>query len=218
MGVTGKRRLLVIARHGQSDGNRRNVFTGWRDLPLTSVGVDEARTVGKNLARLDVRFDAAFSSALTRASRTCELILGELGLSALPILRNAALNERDYGALTGLDKNEARERWGEEQVRLWRRSYAAAPPDGESLRDTIARVLPYYVRTVLPTVMNSDATLLVAHGNSCRALLMALENFTPETIPFVEFATGETRIYRFEDNARATLIDKASMTASPGRL
>jgi 2,3-bisphosphoglycerate-dependent phosphoglycerate mutase len=210
MGVTGKRRLLVIARHGQSEGNQRNVFTGWRDLPLTPLGVDEARAVGRSLAGSDVRFDAAFSSALDRAFRSCELILDELGRSDLPIIRSAALNERDYGALTGLDKNQARERWGDEQVKLWRRSYATAPPEGESLRDTIARVLPFYVREVLPTVMNSDATLLVAHGNSCRALLMALEDFTPETIPFVEFATGETRIYRFGEDARTTLLDGLS--------
>ena len=212
------RRLLVIARHGQSEGNQRNVFTGWRDLPLTSVGVEEARAVGRSLAGSDVRFDAAFSSALTRAIRTCELILGELGQSTLPIFRSAALNERDYGALTGLSKNEARVRWGDEQVKLWRRSYAATMPAGESLRDTIARVLPFYVREVLPTVMHSDATLLVAHGNSCRALLMALERFTPETIPFVEFATGETRIYRLKDDARATLIEKVSMTSTFGSL
>ena len=212
--MTGKRRLLVIARHGQSEGNQRNVFTGLRDIPLTSVGVEEALAVGRSLAGLDVRFDAAFSSALGRAIRTCELILGELRQTSLPIIRSAALNERDYGALTGISKNEARERWGDEQVKLWRGSYAASPPDGESLRDTIARVLPFYVREVLPTVMNNDATLLVAHGNSCRALLMALENFTPETIPFVEFATGETRTYRFQDDARARRMENAFMTST----
>jgi 2,3-bisphosphoglycerate-dependent phosphoglycerate mutase len=217
MVMTAKGRLLVIARHGQSEGNQKNVFTGWRDLPLTPLGVDEARAVGRRLAELNIRFDAAFSSVLTRASRTCELILSELGQATLPVVRNAALNERDYGALTGLNKDQARERWGDEQVKLWRRSYATAPPEGESLRDTIARVLPFFVREVLPTVMNSNATLLVAHGNSCRALLMALEDFTPETIPFVEFVTGEMRFYRFQDDARAKLIE-ASMTASPVHL
>ena len=187
---------------------RRRAHQG-QDTTFSETWDNAISHVGRNLAGSNIRFDAAFSSALARANRTCELILGELGQSDLPIFRCAALNERDYGALTGVSKNEARARWGDEQVKLWRRSYAEAPPDGESLRDTIARVLPFFVRKILPTVMKSDATLLVAHGNSCRALLMALEDYTPETIPFVEFATGETRFYRFDDDARATLIENA---------
>lgn len=194
--------MLVLARHGQSEGNRHNVFTGWRDLPLTAQGMEEARTAGRRLAELGIRFDAAFSSALARAARSCELILEEMGRAALPIVRDQALNERDYGALTGLNKDDARKRWGNDQVQIWRRSYAAPPPGGESLRDTVARVLPFFIREVLPAVMSREAVLLVAHGNSLRALLMALDEVTPQTIPSVELATGEMRFYWLREDAK----------------
>lgn len=197
-----KRRMLVLARHGQSDGNRRNVFTGWSNLPLTAQGIEEARAAGRRLATLGIHFDAAFTSALTRAARSCEFILEEMGRTSVPVIRDQALNERDYGALTGLNKDDARKRWGNEQVQIWRRSYAVAPPSGESLRDTVARVLPFFIREVLPAVMSCEAVLLVAHGNSLRALLMALDGFTPQTIPSVELATGEMRFYWLREDTK----------------
>lgn len=197
-----RRRMLVLARHGQSEANRRNVFTGWHDVALTAQGIEEVRAAGRRLAALGIRFDAAFTSALARAARSCELILEEMGPTPPPVVRDQALNERDYGALTGLNKDDARKRWGNDQVQVWRRSYAVAPPGGESLRDTVARVLPYYVREVLPAVMRCEAVLLVAHGNSLRALLMALDGFTPETIPAVELATGEMRFYWLREDTK----------------
>lgn len=190
-----KSRLLVLVRHGQSEGNRDNVFTGWRDLPLTALGEKEARVAGSRLAARGIRFDVAYTSGLVRAERSCSLMLVEMGQGDTPICRSEALNERDYGDLTGLDKDQARRRWGADQVHAWRRSYFTAPPNGESLRDTVARVLPYYVSDVLPSVMRGQASLVVAHGNSLRALILGLERQTAETIPSVELRTGEMRLY-----------------------
>jgi len=199
------RRLLVLARHGQSEGNRDNIFTGWRDLPLTQQGMDEARQAGLHLKNLDIRVDAAFSSELIRASDSCELMLDYMKQGSVAVRRNAALNERDYGDLTGLDKDKARSRFGTEQVHVWRRAYAVAPPNGESLRDTIARVLPFYVREILPAVMRGNATLVVAHGNSLRALMFVLEGFSTEEITKVELGTAEMRIYRLREDTQAKL-------------
>lgn len=195
MDTLRKAHLLVLARHGQSEGNRENIFTGLRDLPLTKQGEEEARSAGLRLAEMGVAFDAAFTSKLSRASASCAFMLEAMKQDHVPVVQDAALNERDYGDLTGLNKDNARVRWGAEQVHLWRRSYAVAPPGGESLRDTIARVLPNYIGHILPTVMRSDAVLVVAHGNSLRALILALEAMTAETIPHVELATGELRFY-----------------------
>jgi 2,3-bisphosphoglycerate-dependent phosphoglycerate mutase len=186
---------LVITRHGQSDGNRRNVFTGWMNLPLTEQGEAEARASGKKLANLGLKFDEAFTSGLMRAQKTCELMLEELGQAGLKTTANIALNERDYGDLAGLNKDESRAKWGEEQVHIWRRSYDVPPPGGESLKDTVARVLPYYVNVVLPAVLENKATLITAHGNSLRALMMAIEGIPAEKIPTVELTTGEMRRY-----------------------
>jgi 2,3-bisphosphoglycerate-dependent phosphoglycerate mutase len=192
--------LLVLARHGQSEGNRQNIFTGWRDLPLTKLGEDEARAAGVRLANVGIRFDAAFTSTLSRASTSCSLTLQAMGQERVPVVQNPALNERDYGDLVGFNKDDARRRWGAEQVHTWRRSYSVAPPNGESLRDTVARVLPYYIGHVLPAVMRSRAVLVVAHGNSLRALILALEDKTAETIPLVELETGELRFYCLGDD------------------
>lgn len=194
---------LILTRHGQSEGNRLNQFTGWRDQPLTEQGKQEAQQAGQRLK--DAGFtslDAAFSSKLQRAANTCDIILGELGQSDLPVTRNEALNERDYGDLTGLDKDEARAKWGEEQVHIWRRAYDTPPPGGESLRDTVARVLPYYVHSVLPTVLASKTTLVAAHGNSLRALIMALEAVSPSDITKVELATGEIYVYQLDNTGK----------------
>lgn len=193
---------LILTRHGQSEGNKLNQFTGWLNPPLTAQGVAEAKAAGQALKAEGIHLHAAFSSVLTRAATTADLILAELDQSTLPITRNAALNERDYGDLAGLNKDEARQKWGEEQVHIWRRSFAVPPPGGESLRDTVARVLPYFVHSVLPVVLSHPTTLIAAHGNSLRALIMALEGLTPQQIPQVELATGEIYIYTLSPQAR----------------
>jgi 2,3-bisphosphoglycerate-dependent phosphoglycerate mutase len=186
---------LVLVRHGESQGNQRNVFTGWLDLPLTAKGLGEARAAGVRLREQGFNFGTAFTSALSRAVASCDALLAQLDLGPVDRLATAALNERDYGELAGLDKDQARARFGADQVRLWRRSYAFAPPGGESLRDTAARVLPFYIHRILPAVMRDEGVLVVAHGNSLRALVMALDHLTPEGIEDAEIATGEMRIY-----------------------
>ncbi|TGD96301.1 2,3-bisphosphoglycerate-dependent phosphoglycerate mutase [Methylobacterium nonmethylotrophicum] len=193
-------RLLVLARHGQSEWNLKNLFTGWKDPGLTDLGVEEARAAGRRLKAKGVQFDVAFTSALTRAQRTCALILEELGQSGLPTHADAALNERDYGDLSGLNKDDARAKWGEDQVHVWRRSYDVPPPGGESLKDTVARVLPYTMREILPRVMRGERVLVAAHGNSLRALVMVLDGLTTETIPGLELATGVPLVYRLKDD------------------
>ncbi|GJD98550.1 2,3-bisphosphoglycerate-dependent phosphoglycerate mutase [Methylobacterium isbiliense] len=199
-------RLLVLARHGQSEWNLKNLFTGWRDPGLTELGVAEARAAGRRLKAKGIRFDVAFTSALSRAQRTAALILEELGQSDLPTIADAALNERDYGDLAGLNKDDARARWGKEQVHLWRRSYDVPPPGGESLKDTVARVLPYTMREIMPRVLRGERVLVAAHGNSLRALVMVLDGLTTETIPGLELATGVPLVYHL--NADTTVASK----------
>ena len=191
-------RLLVLVRHGQSEWNLKNLFTGWKDPGLTELGVEEARTAGRRLKAQGLDFDVAFTSALTRAQETLRLMLEEIGRPELPTIRDQALNERDYGDLSGLNKDDARKRWGAEQVHLWRRSYDISPPGGESLKDTVARTLPYYVREILPRVMRGERVLVAAHGNSLRALVMVLDRLTPKTIPSMELATGLPLVYRLD--------------------
>ena len=187
-------RRLVLVRHGQSEGNLKNIFTGSRDLGLTERGIAEASGVAQRLQALDVRFDIAFTSRLRRAWQS--IILENMGQANVRQCRNAALNERDYGDLTGLNKDEARTRWGDDQVHLWRRSYDVAPPGGESLKDTSARILPFFIQTILPAVMRGDRTLVVAHGNSLRSLVMVLDRLSLESVTSVEFATGDIHLYR----------------------
>lgn len=189
-------RLLVLVRHGQSDWNLKNLFTGWKDPDLTAQGVAEASAAGEKLKAMGLAFDIAYTSALTRAQHTCSLLLDRLGQPDLPTIRDQALNERDYGDLSGLNKDDARARWGKEQVHLWRRSYDVSPPGGESLKDTVARVLPYYCQEILPRVLRGERVLVAAHGNSLRALVMVLDRLTPETIPAMELATGVPLVYR----------------------
>ncbi len=195
-------RLLVLVRHGQSEWNLKNLFTGWRDVGLTTKGIAEARAAGHRLKARDMKFDIAFTSALTRAHTTLDLMLEELGQAGLEVVRDQALNERDYGDLTGLNKDDAKKRWGEEQVHIWRRSYDVAPPGGESLRDTLARALPYYMSRIQPEVLSGRRVLVVAHGNSLRALIMALEGLSPEEIVKRELATGLPVVYRLEADSR----------------
>jgi 2,3-bisphosphoglycerate-dependent phosphoglycerate mutase len=196
-------RLLVLVRHGQSEWNLKNLFTGWKDPALTEKGIEEAKATGRLMQARGMRFDRAYVSQLGRAQHTLQLLLAELGQSDLPVVDDIALNERDYGDLSGLNKDEARAKWGEEQVHIWRRSYDVPPPGGESLRDTVARTLPYYCQTILPGVLRGEATVVAAHGNSLRALLMVLDRLTPKTIPTVEIATGAAVIYRL--NADSTV-------------
>jgi 2,3-bisphosphoglycerate-dependent phosphoglycerate mutase len=204
-------RLLVLVRHGQSDWNLKNLFTGWRDVDLTEKGVAEAREAGRKLKAQGIKFDVAFTSVLKRAQRTLDLMLTELGQTTIPVFEDQALNERDYGDLVGLNKDDARKKWGEEQVHIWRRSYDVAPPGGESLRDTAARVLPYYIREILPRVLRGDRVLVSAHGNSLRALVMVLDKHTPDTITKLNLETGIPMIYRL--NADSTVASKLDLAA-----
>jgi 2,3-bisphosphoglycerate-dependent phosphoglycerate mutase len=201
----------VLVRHGQSEWNLKNLFTGWKDVDLTEQGVEEARTAGRKLKAEGIQFDVAFTSSLKRAQRTLDLILDELGQKNLPITRDQALNERDYGDLVGLNKDDARKKWGDEQVLQWRRSYDVPPPGGESLKDTVARALPYFVQEILPRVLRGERTLVAAHGNSLRALIMVLERLTPEQILKRELGTGVPIIYRLNaDATTASAVDLAS--------
>jgi len=192
-------RLLVLCRHGESEWNKLNLFTGWKDPNLTGKGVAEAQAAGLKLKAKGFVFDLAYTSALTRAQRTLDLILTELGQTGIPITRDQALNERDYGDLSGLNKDEARQKFGEEQVHIWRRSFDVPPPGGESLKDTAARVLPYYAAHIEPDVLAGKRVIVAAHGNSLRALIMKLEKLTPEQILKRELATGAPIVYRLDD-------------------
>jgi 2,3-bisphosphoglycerate-dependent phosphoglycerate mutase len=191
---------LVLVRHGQSEWNLKNLFTGWKNPGLTDKGVEEAHAAGRNLKALGLKFDMAFTSVLDRAQRTLTIMLEELGQTDLPTTRDQALNERDYGDLTGLNKDDARKKWGEEQVHIWRRSYDIPPPGGESLRDTLARTLPYYMKAIQPHVLDGKTIIVAAHGNSLRALVMALEGLSPEEILKREIATGVPIIYKLNAN------------------
>ncbi len=197
---------LVLVRHGQSEWNLKNLFTGWRDPGLTAQGHDEARAAGRLLAARGLKFDIAYTSALSRAQTTCRHILEAVGQPGLETVENLALNERDYGDLSGLNKDDARARWGEEQVHVWRRSYDVPPPGGESLRDTGARVWPYYMHVIQPHVLRGETVLVAAHGNSLRALIMALEGLSGEDVIKVELGTGVPIVYRL--NADSTVASK----------
>ena len=204
-------RLLVLVRHGQSEWNLKNLFTGWRDVDLTEKGVAEAREAGRKLKAQGIKFDVAFTSSLKRAQRTLDLMLEELGQTSIRVFKDEALNERDYGDLVGLNKDDARKKWGEEQVHIWRRSYDVAPPGGESLKDTLARTLPYYVTEILPHVLRGERVLVSAHGNSLRALVMVLDKHTPKTITKLNLETGVPMIYRL--NADSTVASKLDLAA-----
>ncbi len=198
---------LVLVRHGQSEWNLKNLFTGWKDPALTEQGVGEAKAAGQRLKAKGLRFDLCFTSALSRAQNTLQLILAELGQIGLPETRDQALNERDYGELTGLNKDDARVKWGEEQVHVWRRSYDVPPPGGESLKDTLARSLPYYMHKIQPHVLEGKSVLVAAHGNSLRSLIMAIEGLTPEQILKRELDTGVPVVYRLNANSTPKSVE-----------
>ena len=191
---------LVLVRHGQSEWNKQNLFTGWKNPDLTEKGVAEAIDAGKRLKAEGLKFDIAYTSDLSRAQRTLNLMLTELNQEGLKTIKDQALNERDYGDLAGLNKDDAREKWGEAQVHIWRRSYDIPPPGGESLKDTRDRVLPYYNEVIWPDYKAGKNIIVAAHGNSLRALVMQLENLSPEDIMKREIATGEPIIYRLNED------------------
>ena len=189
---------LVLVRHGESEWNKLNLFTGWRDPDLTEAGIGEARRAGELLKRQGLAFDLAFTSDLKRAQHTLDLILEALDQRGVRVVRDKALNERDYGELSGLNKDDARTRWGEDQVHIWRRSYDIPPPGGESLKNTAERVLPYYLSRILPEILAGRKALVAAHGNSLRALMMHLDRLTPDEVVKLNLGTGEPYLYRLK--------------------
>lgn len=190
---------LILVRHGQSEWNEKNLFTGWKNPTLTLKGVKEANLAGDKLKGLKINFDLHFTSKLIRAQRTGEIILNKLDQKNLVTIENKNLNERDYGELSGLNKDEARKKWGEEQVHVWRRSFDTPPPGGESLKDTSERVLPYFESKIKPLVESGKNILVCAHGNSLRSLIMSLESISPKEIVKLEIATGEPIIFSYTD-------------------
>ncbi|WP_341760048.1 2,3-bisphosphoglycerate-dependent phosphoglycerate mutase [Candidatus Endowatersipora endosymbiont of Watersipora subatra] len=195
---------LVLVRHGQSEWNKRNLFTGWKDPDLTKRGVNEAIKAGRHLVKKNLSFDIAFTSTLIRAQRTCQIILDIMDQSYLKVIRNQALNERNYGDLAGLNKDEACAKWGGEQVHIWRRSYDKPPPgeEGESLKDTGARIWPYYICEILPRLLDHQKVLVVAHGNSLRSLIMILDRIDTQKITDLNLMTGIPIIYTLKANSK----------------
>ncbi len=193
---------LVLVRHGQSQWNEKNLFTGWKDPGLTAKGVEEAKSAGIQLRTEGFQFDVMFTSDLLRAQKTGEIILKELGVTNLPVVKNQALNERDYGDLSGLNKDEAREKWGDEQVHIWRRSFDTPPPGGESLKGTAERVLPYFKKEILPQLLEGKNILIAAHGNSLRSLVMELDQLTKEQVVKLEIATGDPIYYEIASSGK----------------
>jgi len=190
---------LTLVRHGQSDWNNKNLFTGWENPDLTSKGIDEAHATGLLLKKQSKIYSYLFTSLLDRAINTANIILEELDLNGINVVRDEALNERDYGELTGLNKDDARKKWGEDQVHIWRRSFDIPPPGGESLKDTADRVIPYYENKILPLLFENNSILVSAHGNSLRALVMHIEGLSPEEILQREISTGQPISYEFSN-------------------
>jgi 2,3-bisphosphoglycerate-dependent phosphoglycerate mutase len=200
-------RRLILVRHGQSEWNLKNLFTGWKNPGLTDKGIEEAKAAGELLKSRGYEIELCYTSALKRAQHTLDLMLEEMGITNMTIIRNQDLNERDYGDLAGLNKDDAREKWGDEQVHIWRRSYDTPPPGGESLKDTADRVLPYYKREIEPRVLDGGTILVAAHGNSLRALVMALEGLSPEEILKREIETGKPIIYDLDENGKVLNVE-----------
>ena len=190
---------LVLVRHGQSEWNAKNLFTGWKDPKLTDLGIQEARKAGDLLENRNLKFDLMFTSDLFRAQETGRLILEQMNQTDIQVIEDQSLNERNYGDLAGLNKDEAREKWGEEQVYIWRRSFDVPPPGGESLKNTAERVLPYFEREIMPNVKKGLNILVAAHGNSLRALVMELEKISSEEIVKLEIATGDPLTYEYSN-------------------
>jgi len=194
---------LVLVRHGQSQWNLENRFTGWVDVPLTEAGRTEAADAGKAIQAAGVRFDVAYTSVLVRATETLRIILSLLGQQEIPIIQDKALNERHYGQLQGLNKEETRKKFGDEQLKIWRRSYDVAPPGGESLKDTAARTIPFFESRILADLKAGKNVLVSAHGNSLRSIVMHLEHLTKEQVLALELATGVPLLYEIRPNGTA---------------
>lgn len=192
---------LVLVRHGQSLWNQQNRFTGWVDVPLTQKGEAEARRAGELLAGR--HFDVAYTSVLQRAIRTCELLMTTAGIDA-PVVRDPALNERHYGDLQGLDKADTAARYGDEQVHIWRRSFDTPPPNGESLKDTAARTLPFFDRAILGDLTHGRDVLVVAHGNSNRSIVMQLDGLDEKGVLQLNLATGVPLVYEIDPDGAVT--------------
>ena len=190
---------LVLVRHGQSEWNAKNLFTGWKDPDLTHKGIEEAVNAGKKINEYGLSFSCMFTSALVRAQNTAKIILKEIEQEDIPTYQDKNLNERAYGSLTGMDKDEARQKFGSEQVQIWRRSFDTSPPDGESLKDTYNRVVPYFQKNILPHLTDGKNVLVSAHGNSLRALVKLIENISENDIVKLEIATGQPIIYKYQD-------------------
>ncbi len=205
--------VLVLVRHGQSEWNAKNLFTGWKDVDLTQQGIAEARSAGEMLKTAEHRFDIAFTSYLVRAQKTLTLILEELGQSDLETIRDIALNERNYGDLVGLNKDDARKKWGDEQVHIWRRSYDIPPPGGESLKDTAERTLPYFEAAIMPEVLAGKNVIISAHGNSLRAIIMKLDSLSKDEITQLNLGTGVPIIYRLNEDG--SVVEKRDMAKTP---
>lgn len=210
-------RLLVLVRHGESVFNKLNLFTGWKDPDLTPKGMGEAIAAGSAMRARGFRFEVAFTSALKRAQHSLQLILEELGQVGIETRVSEALNERDYGDLSGLNKDEARVRWGDQQVHLWRRSYDVPPPGGESLKMTSARTLPFYKREIEPLVLDHKAVLVVAHGNSLRSIVMHLDHLDARQIVDVQLATGVVLLYQLDRDASVRKRVEIAAQAAPSR-
>ena len=189
--------FLVLVRHGQSEWNAKNLFTGWKNPGLTPAGEKEAANAGNLIKERDIKFSKMFTSALKRAQITGQMLLKGINQTHIEVIKDQALNERDYGDLAGLNKDDARKEWGEEQVRIWRRSYDIPPPGGESLKDTAERVLPYFNSSILPKILEGQNILVAAHGNSLRSLVMQLDNLSKEEVIALEIPTGAPIIYSF---------------------
>ncbi len=203
--------VLVLVRHGESEWNKLNLFTGWKDPGLTEKGVAEAKAAGARLKAEGLQFDVAFTSVLSRAQKTLTLILAAIGQTGLTTITDKALNERDYGELSGLNKDDARKKWGEDQVHIWRRSFDVPPPGGESLKDTATRVLPYFDAHIRPDLGAGRNVIVAAHGNSLRALIMKLEGLSPDEILKRELATGVPIVYRLK--ADGTIASRKDLVA-----
>ena len=196
------KRNLVLIRHGQSEWNAKNLFTGWKNPGLTETGVKEAINAGKLIKDEKINFDIMYTSKLIRAQLTGNTILEIINQSDIPIIKDTALNERNYGSLAGLNKDDARKKWGEEQIHIWRRSYDIPPPDGESLKNTAERVLPYFNKEILPKVISGSNILIAAHGNSLRSLIMQLDELSKEEILNLEIPTGAPIKYIFDEHGK----------------
>jgi 2,3-bisphosphoglycerate-dependent phosphoglycerate mutase len=194
--------FLVLVRHGQSEWNAKNLFTGWKDPGLTEQGNEEARHAGELIKHREIKFSVMYTSVLKRAQITGHTILKGMEQTGIPVIKDQALNERDYGDLAGLNKDDARKQWGEEQVHIWRRSYDIPPPGGESLKNTAERVLPYFNKVIMPRLMAGENILIAAHGNSLRSLVMQLDQLSKEEVLSLDIPTGAPFVYSFSGEQR----------------